>query len=202
MPNSVYEWLSNPKMKTIDWSVRMKIALDVAEGLNHLHQLKPPLLHNDIRTDNLLIDDSGTVHIIDFGQASFATENKQAELTCFGSPAWSAPEILTGGLYTEKSDIYSFAYILWELVTREEPFPGLDETALLKVLLKGERPTIPEDCNADYANLIRKCWATCTEDRPASSTILKVLQSIFTSVCTLAEAPVIVERDSNLPICK
>jgi len=202
MPNSVYEWLSNPKMRTIEWSVRMKIALEVAEGLNHLHQLQPPLLHNDIRTDNLLIDDTGIVHIIDFGQSSFATENKKAELTCFGAPGWSAPEILAGGFFSKNSDIYSLAYILWELLTREDPFPGVDETTLLKILLTGERPKISEDCNIEYANLIRKCWATVPEERPTSSDILMELQHIFKIVCATAQAPIIVERDSNLPICK
>lgn len=125
----------------------------------------------------------------DFGHASLVSEAKHAEVTVFGNPSWTAPECLQGQPFSPKADVYAFGIILWELVTREEPLPGMAEDEMTKFVTGGGRPTIPADCPSAYAQLIKvrvacrcsqftslqRCWANKPEDRPDAGEVADIL---------------------------
>lgn len=102
----------------------MSWARQCADGVAYLHAMQPkPLIHRDLKPPNLLLVDSGrTLKICDFGtvtvKATLMTDNK-------GSAAWMAPEVFEGPTYTEKCDVFSWAIILWEVLSREQPFKDL-----------------------------------------------------------------------------
>merc|ERR1712100_693769 len=100
------------------WDDTISFSLDAARGMEYLHSRTPPILHRDMKSPNLLIDSNWRIKISDFG---FSTIKKAASnLTRVGSPVWAAPEVMRGEPYTEKLDIYSFAIVMWELLTRDE----------------------------------------------------------------------------------
>src|SRR4051794_8499674 len=89
------------------------------------------------------------------------------------SPPPTAPEIIRGGEYDERVDIYSFGMILWELLTRAKPYEGQNFMATTMDVLKGIRPAIPPKTPTKYAKLVKKCWHGEANKRPSLTTILK-----------------------------
>ncbi|KAI3867547.1 hypothetical protein MKX03_010066 [Papaver bracteatum] len=104
---------------------RLRIALDVAKGINYLHCLSPPIVHWDLKSPNLLVDKNWTVKVCDFGLSRFKANTFLSSKSVAGTPEWMAPEFLRGEPSNEKSDVYSFGVILWELVTMQQPWSGL-----------------------------------------------------------------------------
>lgn len=85
-----------------------------------------PLIHRDLKPPNLLLVNGGRIlKICDFGtvadKATLMTNNK-------GSAAWMAPEVFVGQTYNEKIDVFSWGIILWEVLSREQPFKNIEST--------------------------------------------------------------------------
>ncbi|KAG5557072.1 hypothetical protein RHGRI_007358 [Rhododendron griersonianum] len=144
----------------LDDRQRLNMAYDVAKGMNYLHQLKPPIVHRDLKSPNLLVDSKYTVKVCDFGLSRSKANTFLSSKTAAGTPEWMAPEILRGEPSNEKSDVYSFGVILWELVTLQQPWRNLDPRQVVVVVgFKGKRLKIPSNVNPQVAALIEACWA-------------------------------------------
>lgn len=96
--------------------------------------------------------------------------------TMCGTTGWVAPEVLAEQGYTEKADVYSFAIILWELLTRQIPYAGKNTMQVVRSVDRGERLAIPPTCPPDYAKLINACWDNDPTARPAFTSILTTLE--------------------------
>ncbi|CAM9758501.1 unnamed protein product, partial [Sphacelaria rigidula] len=109
------------------WSVVLKVAEGVACGMNYLHGHQPsPILHRDLKSANLLLDDSFNVKICDFGLARLKAYTNSMTGNC-GTVQWMAPEVLASEKYTETADVYSFAIVCWELLERACPYEGMSQ---------------------------------------------------------------------------
>ncbi|XP_039121857.1 LOW QUALITY PROTEIN: receptor protein-tyrosine kinase CEPR2-like [Dioscorea cayenensis subsp. rotundata] len=104
----------------LDWNKRYKIAVGAAKGLMYLHHdCSPAIVHRDIKSTNILLDEDYEAKISDFGIAKIAEES---ELSTFaGTHGYIAPELAYSVKLTEKSDIYSFGVVLLELLTGRSP---------------------------------------------------------------------------------
>ncbi|XP_056176396.1 probable LRR receptor-like serine/threonine-protein kinase At1g05700 isoform X2 [Syzygium oleosum] len=106
--------------KALTWSKRLHIAVDSAQGLDYLHNgCKPPIIHRDLKTTNILLNEDFRAKIADFGLSrAFATENDSYVSTCpAGTPGYLDPEFQSSGNLNKKSDVYSFGIVLFELIT-------------------------------------------------------------------------------------
>eukprot|EP00028_Trichosphaerium_sp_Am-I-7-wt_P014393 CAMPEP_0168509328 /NCGR_PEP_ID=MMETSP0405-20121227/703_1 /TAXON_ID=498012 /ORGANISM="Trichosphaerium sp, Strain Am-I-7 wt" /LENGTH=581 /DNA_ID=CAMNT_0008526751 /DNA_START=34 /DNA_END=1780 /DNA_ORIENTATION=- len=129
IPNkSLHNHLNNKDLSDDDftWYIRTRILIDIASGLNYLQTLKPPIIHRDLRSPNIFIQslDAGAeilAKIGDFGLAQYTTIPLDEALKTFQC---LAPEILasTRVKYDERADTYSFAILMWEVVSRDYPF--------------------------------------------------------------------------------
>ncbi|OWM76541.1 senescence-induced receptor-like serine/threonine-protein kinase [Punica granatum] len=127
----IYELMENGNLRqhlsdqscnaqVLTWNERLRIAIDAAQGLDYLHNgCKPPIIHRDLKTQNILLNKSMQAKIADFGLSkAFAAENDSTISTRpAGTPGYLDPEYQSSGSLNRKSDVYSFGVILFELIT-------------------------------------------------------------------------------------
>jgi len=97
-----------------------------------------------------------------------------------GTPLWMAPEVMQFKEFNEKADVYSFGIVLWEFVTRKEPFSHhKNYSKFKKAVCEGERPPIPPDTEPSLKSLIQDCWQHEPTLRPAFTQIVTRLDNII-----------------------
>ncbi|CAH9060162.1 unnamed protein product [Cuscuta epithymum] len=108
---------------SLNWSTRLRIAHGSARGLAYLHHdCNPRIVHCDIKSSNILLDENLEPKLADFGLAKLLVdENDHVTTVVAGTFGYLAPEYLQSGRATEKSDVYSFGVLLLELVTGKRP---------------------------------------------------------------------------------
>ncbi|ONK69941.1 uncharacterized protein A4U43_C05F28560 [Asparagus officinalis] len=134
MPNgSLGDLLHSNKSGILDWPMRYRIALDAAEGLCYLHHdCVPPIVHRDVKSNNILLDGDFRAKVADFGVAKVIGGAKSMSVIA-GSCGYFAPEYAYTLRVNEKSDIYSFGVVILELVTGKLPVdPEFGEKDLVK----------------------------------------------------------------------
>ncbi|CAN6841022.1 unnamed protein product [Brassica oleracea] len=135
----IYEFLPNGDLKQhltgkgdgsiIKWSVRLRIALEAASGLEYLHiGCTPPMVHRDVKTANILLDENLKAKLADFGLSrSFQSGGESQVLTAIaGTLGYLDPECNSSGRLSEKSDVYSFGIVLLEMITNQ---PVINQTS-------------------------------------------------------------------------
>ncbi|KAL1551334.1 non-specific serine/threonine protein kinase [Salvia divinorum] len=133
----VYEMMENgslelhlhgPNKSRLTWHLRMKIALDVARGLEYLHErCNPPVIHRDLKSSNILLDSNFHAKLSDFGLAVTGGNSNKANIKLSGTLGYVAPEYLLDGKLTDKSDVYAFGVVLLELLIGRRPVERVAE---------------------------------------------------------------------------
>ncbi|XP_016437779.1 putative receptor-like protein kinase At1g80640 isoform X2 [Nicotiana tabacum] len=132
----VYEMMQNGSLEfqlhgptrgsALSWHLRMKIALDVARGLEYLHErCNPPVIHRDLKSSNVLLDSNFNAKLSDFGLAIAGWNLNKSNVKLSGTLGYVAPEYLLDGKLTDKSDVYAFGIILLELLMGKRPVEKL-----------------------------------------------------------------------------
>ena len=94
-----------------------------------------------------------------------------------GTPAFMAPELFEDNTFTEKSDVYSYAVVLWEIYDRGIPWAGLKPQQILYKLIKEQRLDVPKSMPRDLSSLMERAWAQDPDARPSFADICKELQA-------------------------
>jgi len=159
---------------------KLKMLLDSSKGMLYLHTLQPPIIHRDLKTQNLLVDEYWRVKLCDFGLSRIQVSETMSRL---GTLQYSAPEILRGEHYTEKADVYSFGIIIWEMLTELVPFEGVAPAKVAsEVAYHSKRPELPANTPTDLKNLMQVCWHADFSLRPDFSVIITKLEEIIVNV--------------------
>jgi serine/threonine protein kinase len=107
----------------LPWSRRLEMALDAAKGMLYLHTRRPPIVHRDLKSPNLLVDEHSRVKVADFNLSKIWEENAAMTSTMSSiNPRWVAPEVLDGQRATMAADVFGFGVVLWELLTWQLPW--------------------------------------------------------------------------------
>ncbi|KAJ1495247.1 mitogen activated protein kinase, partial [Baffinella frigidus] len=147
-------------------------AVDIAKGCKYLHSLRPMIIHRDLKSSNLLVDDRGICKISDFGLSRIKNESVTQISGMLGTPGWSAPEIYKQDKYTEKVDMYSYGVVLSELVSGERPYQGLNQMQIaFATVYQGQRPSLPDSLPKPVRALIKACWDSIPSKRSSPYTI-------------------------------
>ncbi|EFH66933.1 hypothetical protein ARALYDRAFT_472802 [Arabidopsis lyrata subsp. lyrata] len=121
--NNLYFHLHAAGTPGLDWAIRVKIAAGAARGLAYLHEdCHPRIIHRDIKSSNILLEDNFHALVSDFGLAKLALDcNTHITTRVMGTFGYMAPEYASSGKLTEKSDVFSFGVVLLELITGRKP---------------------------------------------------------------------------------
>jgi len=179
----ITEWMAGDtlyheihKYKRLDATQRTIAAFDIARGMQFLHSKH--IIHRDLKSLNVLFDSNQRAHICDFG---FSRDMGKEDLYTqnIGTPHWMAPELLTSSSsYNSKIDVYAYGIVLWELVSGQLPFAGLESTQIIaQVLMNDSRPMIPSNTNSFMADLIKQCWDRNPDNRPSFDEIVRRFQT-------------------------
>lgn len=165
--------------------LKIKIALDCARGMDFLHKCN--ILHRDLKPDNLLVLSMSrsaptNVKLTDFGTARAVTLTitKATQMTVgLGTPIYMAPEVMLGD-YDQKSDVFSFAILLFELCTQTTPYSRFSRGyKVANFVTSGHRLPIPPTVPTFFSELISKCWAENAAQRPRFSEIVEELEGLY-----------------------
>uniref|UniRef100_A0AAX7V1L2 Scaffold protein ILK n=1 Tax=Astatotilapia calliptera TaxID=8154 RepID=A0AAX7V1L2_ASTCA len=155
----------------------VKFALDIANGMAFLHTLEPMIPRHYLNSKSVMIDEDMTARI--------SMADVKFSFQCPGrmySPAWVAPEALQKKpeeINRRSADMWSFAILLWELVTREVPFADLSNMEIgMKVSLEGLRPTIPPGISPHICKLMKICMNEDPAKRPKFDMIVPILEKM------------------------
>eukprot|EP01094_Clydonella_sp_ATCC50884_P017540 TRINITY_DN306_c7_g1_i1.p1 TRINITY_DN306_c7_g1~~TRINITY_DN306_c7_g1_i1.p1 ORF type:complete len:836 (-),score=304.65 TRINITY_DN306_c7_g1_i1:349-2856(-) len=190
---SLHDVLSDLQ-EDITWARVLRAAVDTMKGLTCLHYWKPVIVHRDLKTLNLLVDENYLVKVSDFGLSRFssggeADKNQETLGKLRGTYAYCAPEVYFGQLYSPAADIFSMGVILWEMAYRciyreyQQPYAEyknivFDFQIIIQTAKKGVRPTIPPGTPATYRKLIEQCWDEEPKNRPETSDLMMSVQEL------------------------
>jgi serine/threonine protein kinase/class 3 adenylate cyclase len=185
---SLFDHLHNPALE-IGPKRAVEFALDAARGVAHLHASH--ILHRDIKSLNVLVDRRGSGRVADFdlsvrcGEDGMAVTATGTAGATYGSAPWTAAEVWAsrGVAHSTRSDVYSLGIVIWECITRREPFEDCTtRRQIMRRVLRGIRPDIPPHCPARVAALIRRCWAGDAARRPSARAVVEELLAVWTEL--------------------
>ncbi|GFO35468.1 mitogen-activated protein kinase kinase kinase [Plakobranchus ocellatus] len=164
-------------------------ALQIAHGMHYLHELAPlTLVHRDLKSSNILLKESidngdlgqKNLKITDFGLAREVEQTTR--MSAAGTYAWMAPEVIKLSRFSKKSDVWSYGVVLWELLTGETPYKGIDALGVAYgVAVNKLTLPIPSTCPELFSQLMADCWYQEPHERPTFLDILHRLQEIASS---------------------
>ncbi|KFM13526.1 Dual specificity testis-specific protein kinase 1, partial [Aptenodytes forsteri] len=191
-PGSSHQYINGGNLEQLldspvplSWSMRVKLALDIARGLRYLHS--KGIFHRDLTSKNCLVrcEANGYTAVVgDFGLAekipTYSEGGEKEPLAVVGSPYWMAPEVLRGEIYNEKADVFAYGIILCETIARVPADPdylprtedfGLDVTTF--------RTMVGIDCPAAFLQLAFHCCSMEPTSRPSFLEITQCLEGVL-----------------------
>ncbi|XP_047306632.1 putative wall-associated receptor kinase-like 16 [Impatiens glandulifera] len=207
VPSLVYEFITNGTLSQrihdddsafplLTWDMRLKIAADTAEALAYLHSAASiPIIHRDIKSANILLDDMYTAKVSDFGASKLVPADKTEIATLVqGTFGYLDPEYFFSNQLTEKSDVYSFGVVLVELVTGEKALSferpekhknlamhlvcAMNEGRLIEILDSKIVNKESLDQMRGVANLAQRCLRMSGVERPSMKEVAMVLEGL------------------------
>eukprot|EP00163_Fabomonas_tropica_P010422 TRINITY_DN2054_c0_g1_i3.p1 TRINITY_DN2054_c0_g1~~TRINITY_DN2054_c0_g1_i3.p1 ORF type:complete len:1170 (-),score=362.91 TRINITY_DN2054_c0_g1_i3:186-3695(-) len=172
---SLYDILHNEDIH-LDLSLMISFARDAAKGMNYLHNASRPIIHRDLKSLNLLVDDKMVLKVADFGLANVKDEVSAEDSSdmAAGSFYWMAPEVIKTGQWTSKADVYSYGITLYEIFTRKDPYEGMNPIAVMHGVSHDQlRPSLPNTVPPNIVKLIHRCWSEHPDARPSFAAIIE-----------------------------
>ncbi|KAG5225222.1 receptor protein [Salix suchowensis] len=166
---------------SLNWHLRLKIALDTARGLEYLHEFcKPVVIHRDLKSSNILLDANFNAKLSDFGLAVADSSYNKNKLKLSGTVGYVAPEYMLDGELTDKSDVYAFGVVLLELLLGRRPvekltpvhcqslvtwaMPQLTNRAVLPTIVD---PVIRDSVDEKYLFQVAAVAVLCIQPEPS-----------------------------------
>ncbi|RLN82463.1 hypothetical protein BBJ28_00017888 [Nothophytophthora sp. Chile5] len=177
-----FEESESPRSHGFDFE-KVKIALHVVHALTYLHSLQPAILHRDLKSRNVLLSSQLDAKLTDFGVSRERSDDIMT--SAVGTSLWMAPEVMMGGRYDDKADVYSFGVLLSEIDTHLMPYSKVKnatgrkptEAAILQMVALGNlQVEFSPECSSEMRELGLACIALDPYERPSAADALYKLQ--------------------------
>jgi predicted Ser/Thr protein kinase len=152
------------KRSALPVALKLVYAVQACQAFDYAH--KRGIIHRDIKPGNVMVNKEDTVKVVDFGIARVLETSKTQTGTLIGTFAYMAPEVFDGAHASERSDIWSFGVLLYELLAHQGPFSGESAAALMQSIchqepapLRQVAPDCPEDLESVVQRILRKSEA-------------------------------------------
>ncbi|CAD5191243.1 unnamed protein product, partial [Musa acuminata subsp. malaccensis] len=206
VPMLVYEFISNGTLfqlihdnnraSPFSLATRLRIAHESAEALAYLHSsASPPIIHGDVKSSNILLDENYTAKVSDFGASKLVPKDEDQFATLVqGTCGYLDPEYLQTCQLTEKSDVYSFGVVLLELMTRKKPIYfeasederslascfilATKENRLMEILDDQVRNEGDTELIQEMSELVKQCLKFMGEERPTMKQVAEELDRL------------------------
>ena len=203
---TLYDFIFD-RNESLDFISAISLALDIASGMSFIHMHR--LIHRDLKSLNILMSVAVTTSgksrfvakVADFGLSRKLLLSTTLNERVVDNPTWLAPEIIKHEKYTEKADCYSFAIIMWEMLTSRKPYS--DEMFFWEIqeqVVEGVRPPVDDSADQEYTKIMTESWDGDPEKRPSMETIAKRLLRMWTTRRPLVDYEV--RRDESLTSAK
>jgi len=163
--------------------------LDIARGIQYLHNHKPSVIHRDCKSSNILITSKGVAKITDFGLAKVKQSTRSMVRSLVGTVNWQAPELWhPQPKYNFKVDVFSCAMVYWEMFQWHLPDPkypweGMNEHAIYDIVgAKRQRPFtegLKRQWLPELTDLMERMWLHDPAERPTMDEVVTELEEIF-----------------------
>lgn len=174
-PNgSLFDFLhKNNLSKEIPNEFKVKIIKQLIRTMLYLHE--NGLVHRDLKSQNLLLDENFNLKLCDFGLMKSFEELNVGSGQFAGTPVYMAPEIFTRKAYNEKIDVFAFGTIVWEIYMRKVPYNGCDANEIKNKVISGEQLPIGKTIPNVIGEMITKCRSLDSEKRPSFKELSKIV---------------------------
>ncbi|XP_058214815.1 probable LRR receptor-like serine/threonine-protein kinase At1g06840 isoform X3 [Rhododendron vialii] len=194
---SLQDWLSAKSKGTLNFGVRLQVALGSAKGILYLHtEVHPPIFHRDIKASNILLDSKLTAKVSDFGLSQLApvmddegTEPVNVSTIVKGTPGYLDPEYLLTRKVTDKSDVYSLGVVFLEILTGMRPISHgknivrevnlAHESGTMFAVIDSRMGSYPSECVERFVALALRCCQDKPEQRPSMLDVVRELENIL-----------------------
>ncbi|KAL2500331.1 Leucine-rich repeat protein kinase family protein [Forsythia ovata] len=197
MPNgSLHDLISARYRSPLSFATRLHIALGSARGILYLHtEADPPIIHRDIKANNILLDSKWTAKVSDFGISRLApvadvkgVTETHISTNVKGTPGYLDPEYFWTHKLTEKSDVYSLGVVFLELLTGMQPIShGRNlvrevnmacQSGTMFSIIDDSMGQYPSECIKEFMALAIRCSQDETKDRPSMLEVVRELENI------------------------
>lgn len=151
---------------------RLVVLYGIANAMNYLH--KKDILYYGLCMDSILInEETNEPKLCEIGYTKCF--RKIYDVFDYISP-FHAPETIEKDEYTQKSEVYSYAMIMYRIIVGKDPYVGLTDIEIVRKVFNKERPYIPNDVPSFLSDLIEQCWSEDPKSRPNFENILESIQ--------------------------
>ncbi|KAJ8443959.1 hypothetical protein Cgig2_020805 [Carnegiea gigantea] len=178
---SLYSWLHEHNRGNLKWKTRLRIAIDVANGLQYIHEhTTPQVVHKDVKSTNILLDSNMRGKIANFGLAKSGCNAITMHIV--GTQGYIAPEYLADGVVSPKMDVFAFGVVLLELISGREAideegrvlwmsardvWEGTEEEKTRKLMRWVDESLLNESCSAESLMNMMGVAIACTNKDPS-----------------------------------
>lgn len=140
---------------------------------------KNKIVHRDLKSLNILLDDNLNIKVCDFGLARRFDEINTGNSKFSGTPTYMALELYQKKAYDHKVDVFAFGTLLWELFAREIPFDGLDPIDIMERIKNDTPLPYKSEVTSEVLDLVSRCRSVRPEKRPEFSEIVAEINTWF-----------------------
>ena len=172
MNNSISGWNDTKKLINI---------YGIASGMLYLHS--HDIVHRSLKPSSIYLDEMLTPKIGDYGLSTYFMNSENITYQSISgmkaTPIYSAPEVLQSNDYTKASDVYAFAFIVYEIMTNKIPFDDIINKNQIfnEVVINKKRPKFDINIPYSYRRLIERCWSQEPNERPSFEVIVYQLKN-------------------------